>query len=97
MTTTFKIGQQIYSINTLDGGMVTKIEYQKDACVDSVLKCFITFTCDKTGKEIKNDSRFLTNDYKKVIRLCKEQIQEYKEAFFRQKQANDCLLLNGVK
>ena len=74
MTDVFKIGHQVYSINTLDGGMVTKIEYQKDTCVDSGLKCFITFTCDETGKEIKNDSRFLTNDYQKVIRLCKEQI-----------------------
>ena len=77
--------------------MVTKIEYQKDACVDSGLMCFITFTCDDTGKEIKNDSRFLTNDYQKVIKLCKEQIQEYKEAFFRQKKANDSLLLKGIK
>ena len=91
MTNTFKIGQQVYSINTLNGGLVTHIEYQKIKNVELETICIITFTCDDTGKEEKIDSRFLTNDYQLVIKLCKEQIQEYKDAFFRQKKIVDNL------
>ena len=96
MPNTFKIGQQVYSINTLNGGLVTNIEYQKNKNVELETICIITFTCDDTKKEVKIDSRFLTNDYQLVIKLCKEQIQEYKDAFFRQKNIVDTLKAAGT-
>ena len=99
-STTFKMGQQVYCKNTLNGGIVTNIEYLKGDeeflegvryCGNTDTKCIITFICDDTGKTTSVDSSSLTIDYKLIIQLCKQQIQEYKDAFFRQKSVADSL------
>ena len=95
---TCKMGQQVYCKNTLKGGIVTNIEYLKGDeassegvryCGNTDTKCIITFICDDTGKSVSVNSSSLTVDYKLIIQLCKQQIQEYKEAFFRQKSIVD--------
>lgn len=85
---TFKIGQQVYCKNTFKGGLISKIDYI-NILDKSQSECMITFTCDETQKDITSNSNCLTTDYKLIIKFCKEQIEEYKEAFFREKKINE--------
>ena len=73
----YKLGQYVYSIDTLEEGVITKISYNDDGYMH------VTF-----GEGIERDTRCITADSAKIISLLREQVCEYKEAFWREKRKN---------
>lgn len=73
-TTIYKYGQKIYSLISLRSGIVTDINHENN-----------TVTIDiggKYGTETGQNANF-TTDEEIVMELLREQIEEYKESFFR--------------
>lgn len=92
----FKIGQTVYSLSTLRLGMIEEIEITSQGQGDEYTIKIAHL--DSENKNLIPDSyetlpgKSVTSDFHLVIRLLKEQVEEYQNAFFREKQANQKLL-----
>ena len=72
----FKYGQKVYSLISLRSGMVSKIDLEAKK-----------ITIDKGGEYGEETLSFTaaTLDVEKILDLLREQVEEYKESFFRVK------------
>ena len=79
-TTTFKYGQKIYSKISLRSGIVTDIKWPDKS---ASLGPFITIS---RGRELGEETSLATNftkDADVILEIMREQMEEYKESFFR--------------
>ena len=96
-TQQFKYGQKVYSKVSLRSGIVTEISYSGGGASrgggdgggggvsegEATQQVKITIDCGEgLGKET-HPGQFFTTDADVVIQLLREQMEEYKESFFR--------------
>lgn len=81
VTSKFILGNTIYSLNTFQSGILIRIE-----CGNITIQY-------RDGKEETALEKFFTTEADIIISRLQEQVQEYKDAFFRQKEIS--LKLNG--
>ena len=90
-TQKFKYGQKVYSKVSLRSGIVTEISYSggvgydDDGGGDLGTKKQVKITIDRgegLGEET-HPGQFFTTDADVVIQLLREQMEEYKDSFFR--------------
>lgn len=83
----FKYGQKIYSKVSLRSGIVTNIKRTIGPCL------LITINRGADFGEETHDMRDFTTDADVVLELLREQMEEYKESFFR---VNNTLLYSHI-
>ena len=70
----FKYGEKVYSLASLRSGWITDINLEgKTVTIDRG---------EKWGQETISTA-FITRDVEKILELLREQVEEYKESFFR--------------
>lgn len=88
---TFHIGNTIWHINSLRTATIDKIEFND---IGKILSLTVTF--EDNGEALEANEKCFTQDYKHIIECLREQVQEYKDAFFRQKTINQKQLQGRV-
>lgn len=86
-TQKFKYGQKVYSKVSLRSGIVTEISYSGDGggvdVASATQQVKITIDRGEGLGEETHPGQFFTTDADVVIQLLREQMEEYKESFFR--------------
>jgi len=78
----FKYGQKVYSLTSLRSGSITDIDMER--------KTLIINRGEQWGDETLAMSH-ATRDVEKILDLLREQVEEYKESFFRVRDTLRCV------